>query len=269
MSGNGWDCDVFGATITTDRFNQDNQAYEFDGSNDYIFTQAELDWEALGLNNTMTISVWLNPYTIGNGNSQYWPGWALNNRDVDNVTYWTLGFGGYHSNDQKGAFTVFNDNYKTSSVLQFNQWYHIVAVLENASTVKIYLNGNLENTYALSNRLPSGALGKLAIGKNGQSNGIHNEYLWKGKIDDIRIYDVALTNIDVQALYHENRGGYTQIPFGTYENYPYGIQPTATDLDQYANEQYGNWLTDFVTDENANDFLRVKYEESSTSQLYN
>ncbi|MGB5850581.1 MAG: LamG-like jellyroll fold domain-containing protein, partial [Ignavibacteriaceae bacterium] len=182
-SGNGWNCDVFGATLTDDRFGNFGYAYEFDGVNDYIFTQNELDWESLGLHNTMSISVWIEPYSLGLGNYQYSPGWALNNRDLDNVTYWTVGFGGNHTFDQKGAFTVFNDNYQSNSILEFNQWYHLVAVLENASTVKIYINGILENSYSITTP-PQGTLAKLTIGKNGQINGGHNSYLWDGKIDD-------------------------------------------------------------------------------------
>ena len=206
----------------------------------------ELDWESLGLHNTMSISVWLEPYSLGLGNSQYYPGWALNNRDLDNVTYWTVGFGGYHTSDQKGAFTVFNDNYQSNSILEFNQWYHLVAVLENASTVKIYINGSLENSYSITTP-PQGTLAKLAIGKNGQINGGHNSYLWDGKIDDIRFYDYAISAAEILDLYHE--GGWPG-GNGLVAYYPFNGNAN----DESGNSHHGSIISNpfFIADRHGN-----------------
>ncbi len=54
-SGNGNHGTVYGATLTTDRFNQPNRAYYFDGINDYIMVPNS---SILQISGEITMSAW-------------------------------------------------------------------------------------------------------------------------------------------------------------------------------------------------------------------
>jgi len=206
VSGNSINATDYGPTLTEDRFGNPNSAYSFDGDDDYIITQNDIDWEHSELNKNMTISVWVYPLSLGY-KGIYGPGWALNNRDAHyDGYYWSLGFGSVSTKNQKASFSIHGQqgqpNYESTTILNFENWYHIVVVLKNSENVKIYVNGILENIYDIPFS-PSDKLGKLAIGKNGQSDGEFREYLWEGKIDDIRIYNRVLSETEIQSLYIE------------------------------------------------------------------
>ena len=60
-SGNGNDGSVNGATLTEDRFDNENSAYSFDGVNDYIVVN---DSDDLDNTNKLTISTWIFPLKL-------------------------------------------------------------------------------------------------------------------------------------------------------------------------------------------------------------
>jgi len=96
--------------------------------------------------------------------------------------------------------------------IQVGQWYHIIGTREG-STLKLYVNGELNKT---TNGIPTGPIdtdsGDLHIGSTAQPGAI-----FKGMIDDVRIYNRVLTAEQVKSLYdngdletivsQETRGG--------------------------------------------------------------
>lgn len=91
-----------------------------------------------------------------------------------------------------------------SALLNANQWEHIVYVFNSTTdTIYSYLNGALVN----SSKIQSGTtIGQnslsLLIGEGRWMNNGNPSYLFNGILDDIRIYDVALTPCDVDSLYN-------------------------------------------------------------------
>lgn len=81
--------------------------------------------------------------------------------------------------------------------LAANTWYHVAATYDG-SAWKLYLNGNLEKTTAESGTLPSTS-GYLYIGN---SYGVYN---LNGYIDDLRMYNRALSGNEIQALYNATK----------------------------------------------------------------
>lgn len=78
-------------------------------------------------------------------------------------------------------------------------WYFVANVYDNGN-MKIYVNGELENTGAFTaNTGTTVPDGYLCIGAWAYE-GIRDHY-YKGLIDDVRIYNNALTASEVQALY--------------------------------------------------------------------
>ena len=59
LSGNGNNGEVNGATLTTDRFGNNNSAYSFDGVNDFISTS----YSGILGTNSRSVSFWYNSFT--------------------------------------------------------------------------------------------------------------------------------------------------------------------------------------------------------------
>ncbi|WP_333599935.1 T9SS type A sorting domain-containing protein [Flavobacterium sp.] len=83
-------------------------------------------------------------------------------------------------------------------VLSTSQWYHVAATFDG-STLKLYLNGRLVATQANSGSIAADAT-KLTIGRN--PNTPYDKY-FKGKIDEVRIFNVALTDAQVQRMVYQ------------------------------------------------------------------
>ena len=86
----------------------------------------------------------------------------------------------------------------TSSTIATNTWYHVLCIKKD-STFSIYINGVLQesktnNTILNSNEFAS----SLTIGiRPGNLN-----YPINGSIDDLRIYNRALEDSEIQTLYN-------------------------------------------------------------------
>jgi len=104
------------------------------------------------------------------------------------------------SNDTLG-FIVQTTNAVSSSistpVVSSNVWYHVVAVY-NGNTALIYLNGNLSASEQISGTIDN-RTGSLYIGQGGSSSFPNN--LLDGQLDEVRIYNRALSSSEIQDLY--------------------------------------------------------------------
>ena len=89
-------------------------------------------------------------------------------------------------------------------VISTGQWYHIGATLSSTSGKNVYVNGvNVASSLDTSNCLDrSSSNGHNALGYY-NSTGTTNEYHIDGKIDQVRIFNTALTPLEVEALYTE------------------------------------------------------------------
>ncbi len=89
----------------------------------------------------------------------------------------------------------------TQSSLNTNIWYHFAATFVSGNS-KIYLNGALNNssTWGITT-LPLASARILRIGEN-QPGG--DEY-FNGIIDEVRIYNRALSDQEIKALYEATK----------------------------------------------------------------
>lgn len=89
-----------------------------------------------------------------------------------------------------------NVGFVGNTQLNRNQWYFITAVYDGSSQ-KIYLNGALLNSSSVSSSLVADdrplTIGVETVGST--------EY-FIGKLDDLRVYNIALSESEIQALYH-------------------------------------------------------------------
>ena len=193
-SGNGNNGTVNGATLAADRFGIADKAYSFNGvdNNIYIADSPELNF---GVNPTFSISMW---YTVNSLQPMGLLTKAQTSFLDPNVNGWNWkGFNFYLESGvgyiQHSAPCNGNISYSIEPLAQ-----HLVMTIEN-STVKIFMNsveilqfscGNL-TTETVSNNMP------LFFGIDRDQFSHLN-----GTLDDIGIWNRALTADEVLALYN-------------------------------------------------------------------
>ena len=198
-SGNGNHGTVNGATLTTDRFGNQNGAYDFDGINDRI----RIPHSSNFLNDTGSISLWMNasqlPSLNDNQDCLFGKGWG----------YPQLLF----RNDGKVYIQVTNTNPSSSFVsigmqntIQTNQWRHIVATYEGPK-LSLYVNGVLNNSQVVS--LSPGYVAfcnsEFWMGGFRHLNSCmpnDSVQFFKGRIDDAGFWNRALTPQEITNLYN-------------------------------------------------------------------
>ncbi|MBB3842028.1 hypothetical protein FHS57_006057 [Runella defluvii] len=197
-SGNNRNATNNGATLTTDRKGTANAAYDFNGSNAWLNTplvQSNLSG--------YTISAWVKPNFT---NSQEYV--ILQNRGTTPGSGRSLTLHYQYSTNRWG-FAIDGDALYTgvqAPSTNTTEWIHVVGVWSsggastfNANQFKVYVNGVLLSAVAINGNsatIPNTGSGTVAIGRH-EAWGSY----FKGKLDDIRIYNRALTDAEVQSIY--------------------------------------------------------------------
>ena len=193
-SGNGNDATAYnnhatvqGAQLTKDRFGKANQAYAFNGVNQSLVAANSPQQNSA---NT-TISFWINPvsfpasgevYILSNGGWQ--ERWKISMPNHGKPVFTT------HSN---GACCSDLDS---GTPLALATWTHVVMVHDGAKDI-IYFNGAKVNE--------KNAVGALDATTNPLGIGfdpIDNNYFFHGSLDEVQLYNVALSDAQVAALYN-------------------------------------------------------------------
>jgi len=178
---------IGGATWTTGRV---GGALSFNGRSHYV----NVANPSLALNDQVSIAMWTyGSATLPSGNGVLYAKDAAGNRVMnlsvpwsDGVVYWDAGNGGTSAYDRLSKATTSSSQYKG----QWNHW--VFTKSATAGTMAIYLNGTPWASITGRTRTLS-RITSLTIGGN--------PTYYSGKLDDIRIYNVALDAADVQALY--------------------------------------------------------------------
>ena len=186
-SGNGNHGTVHGATLTTDRNGYSNKAYHFDGVNDYI---------SMGTTNNLrpeniTVGAWFKVDNFDFPNSSYWV--IGNEKDFRGYAILMFFDGSNHKWGTRITDGSIHDAIGTT-IIEKNTWYY-VAMAFDGSNAKVYVNGNLESSISAGKRKASWP---FYVGVHVAGGAYFN-----GIIDDIRVYNRALTNEEIDALYNE------------------------------------------------------------------
>ena len=214
-SGQGNNGTIVGATATTDRFGTANMAMSFNGSNNYIAVASPS-----GLptgTSPRTLALWFKK---------------------SNNTVWSKEVVGYGTNGSHNRFAIFlpdatkigaetiNNSHYISWTAN-TDWNHIVLVLPvggtKASDVKVYLNG-IEGTYVVSDNATLtttsspfwiGALPTIATGYN-----------FDGSIDEVKIFNRALSAAEILSMYNHEKGKFSVGKDGTMKALEFVEDPT-------------------------------------------
>ena len=200
-SGNGNNGTVYGATLTEDRFGNDSCAYYFDGENDYIFVT---DSDILDLTTEGTIMGWIN---IPSAFSPPFGGTGLVNKmlhssifpSYDFMIGHTASFGAGIS-DGENCLHIYSIN--TPSDSMYNDTWHLLTFTWDSENLSLYFDDNLDNSIV---NITNGAQitdWDVYIGRRAYASSTNWKY-FEGKIDDIHLYNRALSETEIQNLYYE------------------------------------------------------------------
>ena len=179
------------------------KAYEFDGNaGKYINVPIS---DTLKITSEITVSAWIKPKQAPTGvgrviaTTYYW------NSDVTKQRGWLLGRGYGSENyitfeirDASGAVAyALNNGFFANNL---NKWTHVVGVFKGGQFTRLYINGVLANEDTTS--IPSAIAYQdnipLRIGSRADNT---VQGMWSGTIDEIRIYNKALTIDGIKAIY--------------------------------------------------------------------
>jgi hypothetical protein len=188
-SGNGNNGTVNGATLTADRNGISNAAYYF--SSVGCATRIDVSVNTSSIQTGLTVAAWV--MNVGNGciGPRLWEFYANDGPGQSGcATDYQQGLYGIGSITTTGFLCAANIPMSSNNI-----WSYIV-YSNDGSIGKFYKNGQLLST-VLSNGLPilsgNGAFGRM----NHPANDAYN-----GNLDDIGIWNRALTECEIQDLYH-------------------------------------------------------------------
>jgi len=195
-SGHGNTGIVYGATLTTDRFGNENSAYNFDGINDYIDCGGDSSIMPTG---QITVSVWIKSNAIQTG--------YILGRNFGNLDGYQLFLSNQLDNATSLArFGIDNTLIYSDSPIENGGWNHLVMTYDG-STLRGYVNGELQSSTGTGMGTINSAINNLRIGLQGPNDaGYATSYPFHGCIDDIRIYNRALSSYEVQNLFFQDGG---------------------------------------------------------------
>ncbi len=166
---------------------------QFDGTSAY----AEIPHNESLMPEHITVSIWISP-------SNY-----------DNNFVRVLEKGGYKvgggyslefnpSMNKKIKFVIWDDDKfngaESDDEIPLNKWTHVAGTFDG-STVRVYINGQVQLKYNSASMSPNNA--SLMIGR--ANHGLNS--FFPGKIDDLRIYNRNLTDDEIASIGGQSSGG--------------------------------------------------------------
>lgn len=206
-SGNGHHGAVFGPLTCPDRFGVTQSAFMFNGTTDSISVPFSEDL----LPASISVSCW---FYQDNHPSGGWISVIMSNGCVDVAPAWEIGtrmqlpdFAGesvqFCYRGTGAVRTILRDSVEDNGL---GEWHHVLATYDSVSArMQLYRDGVLlrEETGVRAGRITSSR--SFLIGAVTGCAGNHKAF--DGALDDIRIYNRALSAHEVSLLYHE--GGWT------------------------------------------------------------
>ena len=193
ISGNGNNGIVYGATLTTDRNGNPNSAYQFNGVDSYI----DFGTSDLGLTGSseMTFCAWIKPdqpttyHSQVLSSEQFYRPYMIRTRGLGSAV-----------TAQCGVRTVNGGDYIDADIngIIVGSWYHIACTYDGINA-SIYVNGVLQNSVSMSGSLMVSSQ-HILVGANSTSP---PSGFFHGAIDDIRIWNRALSTSEIQNLQYE------------------------------------------------------------------
>lgn len=173
-----------GATLTTDRFGNADSAYYFDGTNDSIEIGQAGSFES---SDSFSFNVWINSTGGGNfirteGGGGSW-GWFVRFVGEGKIQIW------------EGTYTAYTA--ETTESYNDGNWHMVTFIRDTSNNIgRLYVDGEEKCHYDMPSGpqpLTSAYLDYLGSYGDGE--------FFRGTMDEVRLYNKALTAEEVAALY--------------------------------------------------------------------
>ena len=212
VQNSGWTGNKFGGGL------------KFDGSNDYVLISRNSLIDVVS-NSKITLSAWIYPLSDGEGDSG-----RIFGKSVFSTT------DGYFfcvNAESSGEVEIYGRVYHATtnaqtngtSKLAINQWHHVAMVYNelNDNKVKLYVNGVLD---AGAQQAGSGAIGDDSDRDLHIGEAVDLNRAFDGSIDEVRIYNRALSIAEIKILYHNPFCNLSHVPIRRYYVPIVGVSPT-------------------------------------------
>jgi len=164
------------------------QALDFDGSDDFVNVG---DPPSLDITGTITISAWIRPDISPVSMDAF--SRIVNKTDNDEA--YRLNLDGNQLEWAVNDGTT-NDQVDFNFTFDVGVWHHVVGTWEpNPGRKRVYIDGIMRNDLASVNTSIESTLDPISFGGDTTSSS------WNGAIDDVRIYNRALSRAEVWAVY--------------------------------------------------------------------
>jgi len=169
-------------------------ALNFDGTNDYVATNVSLA-------GVFTVSIWANKRTSGSvGERILWG----NTVDADTYIADIGSTYAYVQSDTTGQGKQF-----VGLLFGNNEWFHLAVQRDSGNGVRVYKNGVESSSGSQS---VVGTFSLNALGRYADAAGANAPYQWDGYIDDVRVYNRALTPAEIRLLASRRGIGLSPLP---------------------------------------------------------
>jgi len=188
-SGNGNNGTVTGATLTTDRFGNPDSAYHFTGGSDKIDCGNSLVFDYM---DGVSYAGWI--YPEDNSSRYILRKWVDTHEDK------------FLSLSSTGKFCLYLwsgvPGICSPQTIRTNRWTHVAGTYDG-TTANVYVNGKRANSLDCPGGV-SNSTGHMMLGYTFEDFEANN---FIGKLDDIRVYNYALSAQEVKRLF-----GFPELP---------------------------------------------------------
>ncbi len=185
-SGYGHNGTIYNGTWLSGSSCKDGSCLNFNGTNSYV--QALNAGAGVSLQEGHTILLWFNPAALGTGKN------ILANTWTPYLSFHNTGNQPFHAAYINGT----QANFQGNEVVSVGNWYQVGGTYDNTA-MNIYLNGALDATTPKT--------GADAVRSTTMCIGAFqcNSYWTNGSLDDVRMYNRALSAAEIQALYNAEK----------------------------------------------------------------
>jgi gliding motility-associated-like protein len=192
LSGNNNHGNLFGATLSTDRFGNTGGAYSFNGSSQYIEVpnSTSISSPAARLTTVFWVQVngWSNQFGVNYASI------LSKSNSATNCQYRV-------SLKDNGVSVINNGKYWdfNGTGISLNTWYHIAVVFNN-NTSSYYVNGVYAGQSASPGTFSFNSGNSMYIGRDDPGT---TDY-FGGKVDELRVFARALSAAEIMQLYNRS-----------------------------------------------------------------
>lgn len=196
LNGNINNYGISGVSVTNNGANVDNngkigKCYNFDGTDDRISATTQYVSSY-----PISIAAWIYPTNVSSTTTQYILSY---NTATGGTAGHLIGLGFYGGSNLAVWYGGSVTN--TSKVLNNNTWYHICATIDISKNIKVYVDGQDVYSGTASSTPPDSRWLTFGARSNSSSGGTGGAaYFYKGKLNDVRIYDHCLSAKEVKEI---------------------------------------------------------------------